>query len=90
MKKDAGHHDIYNGVKDSLLASASSPKNHYIWLLRSQIFLGALYSIALLGHPPKVGTNAVTEIFLPLRAEENICPKQEDCSEATEWAHALQ
>lgn len=90
MKKDAGHHDIYNGVKDSLLASASSPKNHYIWLLRSQIFLGALYSIALLGHPQQVGTNTAPEISLPLRAEENICPKQEDYNEATEWAHALQ
>ena len=37
-------------VRDNLgLAPASSPKDCYIWLLRSQISLGTLYSISLLG-----------------------------------------
>ena len=45
-------------VRDNLgLASASSPKDHYIWLLESQISLGALHSIALLGRTLTYGSN---------------------------------
>ena len=43
------HRDVL--VRDNLgLASASRPKDHYIWLLTSQTSVGTLYSSALLGH----------------------------------------